>query len=151
MAPATNWNGLLQSRRAKKHQTSRSEINGLRAIVERDLQDASVQTLSPDRRFATAYNAALQLATIIVACAGYRVTGTGHPQTTFEGLEIVMGEPVAAYAAYFDACRRKRNQVDYTLAFVATETEVRQLLHQTRAFRQVVEDWLAANHPEMAA
>jgi hypothetical protein len=51
----------------------------MRALVARDLADAQVQGLSADRRFATAYNAALQTAKMAIACAGYRVTAkAGH-------------------------------------------------------------------------
>jgi hypothetical protein len=42
----------------------------MRAFVARDLADAKVKTLSADRRFATAYNAALQAANMAIACAG---------------------------------------------------------------------------------
>jgi len=41
-------------------------------VVERDLADASIPQLSPDRRFATAYNAVLQAAKAITYCEGYR-------------------------------------------------------------------------------
>ncbi len=82
-------------------------------MVERDLKDAKLDELSADRRFATAYNAVLQLAKMVIACAGYRVIGAGHHQTTFEALQIAMGKQVSGLVPYFDACRRKRNQVDY--------------------------------------
>jgi hypothetical protein len=42
----------------------------MRALVARDLADARVPEVSADRRFATAYNAALQAAAMAVACAG---------------------------------------------------------------------------------
>jgi len=42
----------------------------MRALVARDLADAHVRGLSADRRFATAYNAALQTANMAIACAG---------------------------------------------------------------------------------
>src|SRR5438552_13248178 len=85
------WQGLLQAQRIKPHRSSRQELDDLRDVIERDLQDAGVRALSPDRRFATAYNAALQLAKIVIACSGYRVVGSGHHLTTFEALEIAMG------------------------------------------------------------
>lgn len=51
----------------------------MRALVARDLADSKVAGLSTDRRFATAYNGALQAANMAIACAGYRVTAqTGH-------------------------------------------------------------------------
>jgi hypothetical protein len=74
-----SWQKLLASSRAKTHKTSKQEIDGLRAVVDRDLEDAALEELSDDRRFATAYNAVLQLATMAIACAGYRVSAKqGH-------------------------------------------------------------------------
>lgn len=46
----------------------------MRELIARDLADAGVAGLSADRRFATAYNAALQAANMAIACAGYRVS-----------------------------------------------------------------------------
>src|SRR5579864_7280973 len=102
-----SWQSLLQAQKVKPHKTSRQEIENLRDVVERDLQDAEIEALSADRRFATAYNAVLQLAKMVIACAGYRVAGVGHHLTTFEALEIAMGPSVSALVAYFDTCRRK--------------------------------------------
>src|SRR5687768_495220 len=93
-----SWQSLLQAQKIRPHSTSRKEIEDLRAVVERDLQDAKIEALSADRRFATAYNAALQLAKIVLACAGYRVVGPAHHQTTFEALEIAMGPSVTSVA-----------------------------------------------------
>ena len=65
-----SWESLLQAQKVKRHRTSRQELEGLRDVVERDLQDAAIEALSADRRFATAYNAVLQLAKMVIACAG---------------------------------------------------------------------------------
>lgn len=83
--------GLLASKRLERHSTSANEIAGLRKLVSRDLQDAAVPGLSADRTFATAYNAALQLSKMALACAGYRVSASlpGHHQTTFEAAGFV--------------------------------------------------------------
>jgi uncharacterized protein len=133
------------------HTTSRHELDGLRAIAERDLNDANVQGLSADRQFATAYNAVLQLAKMAIACAGYRVVGQGHHLTTFEAVELAMGRSIAPLARYFETCRRKRNMLDYDMANVATETEVRELLEKAEEFRQLVEQWMAQHHPQFTA
>ena len=53
------WKQLLAQRKVQPHRTSKQEVDALRALVTRDLQDAALPDLSPDRRFATAYNAAL--------------------------------------------------------------------------------------------
>jgi hypothetical protein len=42
----------------------------LRAVIARDLEDAAIQEHSDDRRFATAYNAALQAAKMAILCSG---------------------------------------------------------------------------------
>lgn len=141
-----SWPSLEQAHRVKAHRTSVQELADLRAIVERDLSDATVPGLSADRRFATAYNAVLQLAKMVIACAGYRVVGLGHHQTTFEALELAMGPSVSATVAYFDTCRRKRNQVDYDLANAATETEAEELIRKAEEFRNTVEAWIRKNH-----
>ena len=89
-------NDLQKQGRLRSHRTSREEIGSLIAIVERDLKDAAV-LISPDRRFATAYNAALQLATIVLYCQGYRTRGGGHHATTFAALQET---PLAELSAY---------------------------------------------------
>jgi hypothetical protein len=134
----------------KRHRTSRQELGDLRDLVERDLQDAAVPAISADRRFATAYNAALQLAKMVIACAGYRVVGPGHHLTTFEALEIAMGPSVSPLVAYFDMCRRKRNQVDYDCAHAATATEAEDLITKAEEFRELAEEWIRKHHPTYA-
>jgi hypothetical protein len=63
----------------------------MRALVARDLSDSKVTGLSADRRFATAYNAALQAANMAIACAGYRVTAkTGHHKVTIESVKVAL-------------------------------------------------------------
>jgi len=124
-------------------------LQGLRELIARDLTDAALVALSADRRFATAYNAVLQLTKMTIACAGYRVVGAGHHQTTFEALEIALGASIAPTVNYFDACRRKRNLVDYDLANVATDTEAEELLRTAEQFRQTVEAWIAQHHPHL--
>src|SRR2546428_2112984 len=123
-----SWQQLLHNRRVQPHTTSQRELDGLRAVVARDLQDARVLGLSTDRQFATAYNAVLQLAKMAVVCAGYRVVGVGHHRTMFEAVELAMGAHVATLASYFDACRRMRHILDYDAANVLTDTEVTELL-----------------------
>jgi hypothetical protein len=130
------------------HVTSHRELEGLRAVVERDLKDARVFGLSTDRQFATAYNAVLQLAKMAIACAGYRVVGAGHHRTTFEAIELALGARVATLASYFDTCRRKRNILDYDNAHVVTETEAKELLQKADEFHTLIEQWIAHHHPQ---
>ena len=65
-----------------------------------------------------------------IACAGYWVVGQGHHLAMFEALELAMGRRVAPLARYFETCCRKRNMLNYGMANVVTETEVRELLEK---------------------
>jgi len=65
---------LLSQGSLKPHKTSKEEIDNLIELVSRDIKDAKVKAISLDRRFATAYNAVLQLATIVIYCSGYMPT-----------------------------------------------------------------------------
>jgi len=63
----------LDSGALRRHRASGQEVADLLDVVERDLGDAQATVISLDRRFATAYSAALTLATVVLAASGYRV------------------------------------------------------------------------------
>ena len=143
-----NWKQLLADRLIQRHTASNDELYDIREVVKRDLRDAALPGLSADRRFATAYNAVLQLARLAIACAGYRVSlGPAHHRTTFDAVKLALGKGSTPLIAYFDTCRRKRNIIDYDQAEVATETEAAELLKKAKEFRGAVEAWVRDNHP----
>jgi len=86
-----NLKDLLNQGKLRAHKTSKKEVENLLAIVRRDIKDAKVEDLSSDRRFACAYNAVLQLATILLYCNDYKPEGTGHHFTVFQTMKIIMG------------------------------------------------------------
>jgi hypothetical protein len=134
----------------RRHRTSRQEITDLLAVADRDLGDARVTVLSLDRRFATGYSAALQLATIVLAASGFRVTARrGHHAVTWQALPELMGDDLGDTAVYFDSCRTLRNRSDYDRVGVVSEAEVEELLGETEAFRGQVSDWLNREHPQL--
>jgi hypothetical protein len=61
-----NLKQLLDQGKLRPHKTSKKEINNLLGLAKRDITDAKAQGISADRRFAIAYNAVLQLATILL-------------------------------------------------------------------------------------
>jgi hypothetical protein len=86
------WTKLLANRDVQSHRTSKRELDDIRALIARDLADAGVTAVSADRRFATAYNAALLTAHMVIACAGYRVTAkTGHHKVSFDAITLALG------------------------------------------------------------
>lgn len=135
----------------RKHRTSKQELDALRAVVERDLADAAVSELSADRRFATAYNAALQLAKMAIACAGYRTTVRPRQhETTFQAAELALGSSSSKLTAYFDTCRIKRNQVEYDAAGVISDSEADELQAKVEEFCELVEKWISASAPQFS-
>jgi uncharacterized protein (UPF0332 family) len=145
-----SWKQLLAQRKVQLHTTSKQELNGLRAL-ERDLTDAALAGLSADRRFATAYNAALQIAKMVIACAGYRVASTpGHHRLHFEAARIPLGSSADRFLDYFETSRRKRNVIDYDYAFVATDTEAEEILSEAKSFNAFAEQWISLENPSLA-
>ena len=145
----TTWADLKAKQKVRTHETSKLELESLASVVERDLRDAAISELSADRRFATAYNAVLQLSKMVIACSGYRVTGLGHHQTSFKAAALAIGKEAKPYTSYFELCRRKRNALDYDVANVATETEAQELLRKAEEFDVLVRHWLESNFSEM--
>lgn len=146
-----SWQSLQQNGRVRPHATSKREIDNLRRVVERDIGDASISALSDDRRFATAYNAALQSARMAIACSGYRVVGQTHHQTTFEALPLAIGNSAQPIATYLETYRRKHNLVDYDVAMIISTTEANEILIKATELSQLVEDWIAKQLPALKA
>ena len=140
---------LLASGRLRHLPAALSEIEDLLRVVERDLADACIEDVSADRRFATAYNAALQLATVALRAEGYRTSGTAHHYTTIAALPLILGAGATQTADYLDACRMRRNTVDYDGVGIATERDVAELVLEATALRESVLGWLARAHPEL--
>ncbi|MBI2826845.1 MAG: hypothetical protein HYX69_19395 [Planctomycetia bacterium] len=116
------------------------------------MRDASLSAVSPDTRFATAYGVALLLAKMSIACAGYRLDpkSGGHRKTAFDALPLALGPGIKPLAQYFEIARRKRNEIDYDRAHVASEADANEIVLRTRALQAEVENWIAADHPPLA-
>lgn len=121
---------------------------GLWSIVERDMADAGA-TLSADWRFGIAYNAALKLCTILLHASGYRAERNLQHYRTLAALPLILGSDRQDDAAYLDACRKKRNVVEYDTAGGATDADASELLDFCRALREDVLCWLRHHHPEL--
>ena len=144
-----SWKSLQSQGKVDPHVTSKAELDDLRAVVERNLDDASIQELSDDNRFGIAYQAALLSAKMAIACAGYRVKGQGAHQTTFQALKLAMGSSVNAMADYLDRCRRKRNEMTYDSEGVVSSADATELLAKAKEFNETVEAWIAKHHPKL--
>ena len=129
------WTKLLASKEAQRHKTSKKELDNRRALIARDLADSAIAGLSADRKFATAYNAALQAANMAIACAGYRIVSkVGHHRLSLESTKLVLGKPAHKYVDYFETCRRKRNTIDYTFSIWQPKLKRRRSLSKRPSF-----------------
>lgn len=142
---------LLAEGRLRRQPVVASEVRDLFALADRDLADARITLVSADRRFATAYNAALQLATVLIRADGFRSAGQGHHQTTIAAVPLILGSELQASADFLDACRSKRNSVDYDRAGIVTERDIEELIAEGERLRTEVVAWLATRHPDLAA
>jgi hypothetical protein len=133
----------------REFETTVKEVANLLTLVERDLTDAARREISTDWRFNIAYNAGLQLATVVLYVAGCR-TGRGESKhyRTIQALPLVMGPEFSAMRDYLDNCRRRRNVSEYDAAGTVSEKEAEDLLRAVREFKIGVENWLKGNHPE---
>ena len=146
------WKKLQAEKRVKAHRTSKAELDDLRAAIEVKLKDAALTALSPDTRFVTAYGAALLLAKMATACAGYRLDpkAGGHHKTAFDALPLALGSSAKTLAGYFEVCRRKRNEIDYDRAFVASGADANEIVRRALELQTVVESWITAHHPTLS-
>ena len=142
------WNEIKAAGNILGHKTSKQEIQDLFGVIERDLGDAKVKGLSSDRRFATAYNAALQAATIVMHCLGYRAKSEAHHYTTFMFLREALGGRFAGLADYFNACRAKRNITDYDRAGEISDKEADELVKETMRFYGEIKNWVSEKFPQ---
>jgi uncharacterized protein (UPF0332 family) len=141
-----NLKDLLNQGRLRQHKTSKKEIKNLLALVIRDIKDAKVEGLSTDRKFACAYNAVLQLATILLYRKGYEPEGLGHHFIVFQTMKIIMGTDYYILADYFDSCRSKRNITDYDYAGTISDLEAKELIEEAEKFLEVTLNWLKKNY-----
>ena len=134
----------------REYKTSAQEVSSLIDLVERDLSDAAREEISKDWRFNIAYNAGLQLATIVLYAAGYRAgRGEGKHYRVIQALSLVMGPEFSTMRDYLDNCRRKRNISEYDAVGTISEKEAEDLLQTVRELKADVESWLRKNHPEI--
>lgn len=145
-----NLKELEQAGKIRRHKTSKKEISDLFMLIKRDMQDASAEGISYDRKFATLYNAALALASALLYCKGYQSYGAAHHFTVFQAMKTILGKEYAELADYFDSCRIKRNALDYDFAGAVSEKEFSELTAEVKKFYDVVKAWISKNYPRLS-
>ena len=139
----------LANRWLRRHETSAREIRDLFQIVERDLRDASSGGISADWQYGIAYNAALKLCTIALYASGYQPERQLAHYRTLQALPLILGPHRQDDAAYLEACRQKRNTVEYDYAGGASKKEATELISFGQELKTEVSAWLREKHPEL--
>lgn len=132
----------------REHKTSSREVETIMALVERDLEDAAKNEISMDWRYNIAYNAGLQLSTVVLYAAGYR-SGKGESKhyRIIQALPLIMGEQFSRMRDYLDNCRRKRNVSEYDAVGTVSVKELEDIILVVKEFKIEVENWLQKNYP----
>jgi hypothetical protein len=122
-------------------------------LIKRDIRDAKIDALSDDRRFATAYMAAVQISKMAIACSGYRLSkGAGAHHNSFETVKTAIPtSEIADLCDYFDTCRRKRHKIEYDGSDIVTQTETEEIIRKAVEYFEAVEFWITSNHPSYKA
>lgn len=142
-----SWAKLL-GRYVTAEPTSNAELDNLRSIVTRSLQDAVAAGLSADARFVMAYDAARTLSLILVRSEGYRPKSVGGHYNTFLALQAA-DATFATLSTYFDSCRMKRNDCEYDFAGGVSDTDADELLKAVQQFKVDAEAWMKIHHPNL--
>ena len=124
----------MTSGSARRQRTSPEEIRSLLGLVDRDLEQANAQGLYPDGRYGFIYNAALQLANVILRLNDLRVGSPGRHQETFREVEKFVPASLVPLVTHFEHARRKRNVLMYDRAGAVSEGEAKDLREATIEF-----------------
>lgn len=133
----------------KPHTPTRPQVAAIFGVVDRDLDDAK-QNLSSDGRFNLAYNAALQLCAIVLLAEGWKPDKLNAHHRTISALPLILGPKWQDGTDYLDACRSKRNGLEYDAAGRVSAAEAVELRDFALELREAVVAWLGENHPKLS-
>ena len=140
----------LQNAWLQRVDTTVSEIQQLFQVVDRDLQDAGVQSLSPDGRFQHAYDASLQLCMIPLRACGYRVVkGQSHHKRAIDSLQFTLGKNWSETADHIERSSRLRAQTVYERVGAVSERDALDLINTANQLRSDVVNWLHTQYPKL--
>ncbi|EFK07890.1 putative toxin-antitoxin system, antitoxin component [delta proteobacterium NaphS2] len=81
---------------------------------------------------------------------GFKAERALQHYRTIQALPLILGSDRKNDANYLDACRAKRNIVEYDYVGAVTENDANELIIFVKNFKTEVEHWLDHNHPEFA-
>jgi hypothetical protein len=93
----------------------------------------------------------LKLCTILLYAEGYKAERTLQHYRTIQAFPFILGSERKKDSNYLDACRSKRNIVEYDYVGGVTENDADELIGFVRELKDEIETWLEEKHPELAS
>lgn len=126
---------------------SRSSLRNLMRIARREVEDGSLEGISPDGRFEHAYAAVRALGEAALHAAGYTAhKGARKHEIVIESLKHTLGSACSQDVEYLDRCRRLRNRSVYDRAGVVSRETGDELLESAKKLCADVQGWLQRHH-----
>jgi len=144
-----NLERLLKSKRLSRQATSPQEIAGLFQSAIHFVRNAGLEDLDPTIQFRLLYDAAIDLAMILLRARGFRTRGWGHHETVIDALAIILGAEGRELSNYLQTCREKRNRVSYSEWIDIPRTEVEDLSKEVGRLRNLTLQWLEKFRPSL--
>lgn len=133
----------------KAQTPTREQISKIFSVVDRDLED-SKRNLSSDGQFNIAYNAALQLCAIALLAEGWRADKLNAHYRTIAALPVILGKKWQDGSDFLDACRSKRNGLEYDAAGRVSASEAKEVREFAIELRKAVVEWLGRTHKKLS-
>ena len=125
-------------------------VGNLLDLARRQINDASLEGISPDGRFDHAYAAIRSLCEAALHAAGYSVPKGGRAHERVIGsLRFTVAGDWGEDVDFLDQCRRLRHQSIYERTGVAQRKDADDLLDTARRLLAGVEEWLAREHEDL--
>ena len=133
----------------KPHPPTKAQVAAVFGVIDRDMED-SMRNLSPDGQFNIACNAAPQLCAIVLLAEGWRPDKLNAHHRTIAALPEILGRRWQDGADYLDACRSRRNGLEYDAAGRVNPGEAKELRKFAGELREAVVQRLETQHPELS-
>ena len=138
---------LLDSRQLEAIEVADADVAALWRKALASARDARREGLSPDNQYVLGYQALLQMATAILAAAGYRTRGAqGHHANTFYAVAALGIEGLEEIDVRTEAIRRMRKVSAYEPLSPSSE-QIQRLSELLAAALPASRRWLTATRP----
>ncbi|MDD5599650.1 MAG: hypothetical protein PHV82_17020, partial [Victivallaceae bacterium] len=88
--------------------------------------------------------------TVLLYASGFRPEKNLAHYRTLLALPLILGDKYKSDAGYLDACRIKRNTVEYDYIGGVSQAEAEELLEFARELRNATVEFLKSNYSDLA-